>query len=382
LKIVIDQNIRAAAETFDQHGEVVRLNGRTISRSDLVDADALIVRSVTRVDAALLEGTPVGFVGTATIGTDHLDIPWLEANGITWTSAPGCNADPASQYTLAIAWLACERLGRSLYDQTVGVIGRGNVGSRVQRLFESLGLEVVANDPPLADRGEPGLVSQEEALACTIVCLHTPLTRDGPYPTFRMISEEQIARMPAGALLMNAGRGDVIDGEALMQALRAKRIHSALDVWPGEPRIDAELLEAVTVGTPHVAGYSDDGKRNGTLMVYDAFCVWADEPRSREAGHAGPGPELIVETGDDAVSRALEAACFVERHDQAMRRLAALDMEERAAAFDVLRRDYPPRRDFQAWRVHCPDDVSARRLKGLGFQADASEAIDLPAQPG
>ncbi len=130
MKIVIDQNIRAAAETFDQHGEVVRLNGRTITRADLADTDALIVRSVTRVDAARLEGTPVGFVGTATIGTDHLDIPWLEANGIAWTSAPGCNADPASQYTLAMAWLACERLGRSLYDQTIGVIGRGNVGSQ------------------------------------------------------------------------------------------------------------------------------------------------------------------------------------------------------------------------------------------------------------
>jgi erythronate-4-phosphate dehydrogenase len=367
LKIVIDQNIRAAAETFDHHGEVVRLDGRKISKSDLMDVDALIVRSVTQVDAALLEGTPVGFVGTATIGTDHLDIPWLENNGISWTSAPGCNAVPASQYTLAIVWLACQRLGRPLSDQTIGIIGRGNVGSKVLGLFESLGLRVVANDPPLADQGEPGLVSQEEALACDIVCLHTPLTRDGPYPTLRMISAEQIARLPVGALLVNAGRGDVIDGAALMQALRDGRIHSALDVWPDEPRMDAELLEAVSVATPHVAGYSDDGKRNGTLMVYDAFCAWADEPRSSDAGNAGSGPELSLEDGDDAVSRALEAACFVDHHDEAMRRLAALEIDQRAAAFDRLRRDYPPRRDFQAWNVHCPDPESARKLHAMGF---------------
>jgi erythronate-4-phosphate dehydrogenase len=372
LKIVIDQNIRAAAETFDQHGEVVRLDGRTIRRSDLADADALIVRSVTRVDAKLLEGTPVGFVGTTTIGTDHLDAKWLKANGISWASAPGCNADAASQYTLAMAWLACERLGRSLYKQSVGVIGRGNVGSRVQRLFESLDLQVVANDPPLADRGESGLVSQEEALSCDIVCLHTPLTGGGPYPTIRMISEAQIARMTRGALLMNAGRGDVIDGMGLIKALREKRIHAALDVWPQEPRIDAELLEAVTVATPHVAGYSDDGKRNGTLMVYDAFCAWADEPRSQEAGNVGAGPELTVKNSDDPVSRALEAACFVERHDEAMRRLAALDTDDRAAAFDVLRRDYPPRRDFQAWTIGCRAGDSAAALERLGFQVETT----------
>jgi erythronate-4-phosphate dehydrogenase len=372
LKIVLDQNIRAAAETFDQHGEVVRLNGRTISRADLADADVLIVRSVTRVNAGLLEGTPVGFVGTTTIGTDHLDVPWLEANGISWASAPGCNADAASQYTLAMAWLACERLGRSLYEQSVGVIGRGNVGSRVQRLFECLGVEVVANDPPLTDLGEPGLVSQEEALSCDIVCLHTPLTRRGPYPTLHMISDAQIARMPRGALLMNAGRGDVIDGAALMKALREKRIHSALDVWPEEPQIDAELLEAVTIATPHVAGYSDDGKRNGTLMVYDAFCAWADEPRGQKAGNAGPGPELTVENGDGPVSRALEAACFVERHDEVMRRLASLDTDERAAAFDVLRRDYPKRRDFHAWTIGCRAGESADRLERLGFRVETT----------
>ena len=221
MKFVMDRNIRAAAETFDRLGEVVRLDGRAIARGDLAHADTLIVRSVTRVDAALLEGTPVRFVGTTTIGTDHLDIPWLERNGIAWASAPGCNADAAAQYTLAMAWLASERLGRELKGMRAGIVGCGNVGSRVRRLFHALGLETVANDPPLEDAGQGGFVSLGEALDSDIVCLHTPLTRSGPHPTHHLIDADALAQMRPGALLVNAGRGDVIDGDALLRALQS-----------------------------------------------------------------------------------------------------------------------------------------------------------------
>jgi len=368
VNIVVDQNIRAAEATFGAHAKLVFMNGRAITRDDLLDADALIIRTATRVDATLLRGTPVGFVGSTSIGTDHLDTDWLEGAGITWANAPGCNADSAAQYTLAMIWLACARLGRQLAGSTAGIIGRGNVGSRVASLLRAVGLEVVANDPPLRDAGEKGLVDLETALAQDIVCLHVPLTSDGPYPTRRMIAAHTLDRMRNGSLLVNTARGDVVDGDALLAEVTAGRLHAALDVWPGEPRIDEGLLRASCVATPHVAGYSDDGKYLGTLMVYAAFCDWAGLEPGRTATTPGDTQQLDVPAGEDALATALDAACFVAIHDSSLRALADLPVEQRAAGFDRLRREYPARRDFKGWRIRTADGESARLLRTLGFQ--------------
>lgn len=368
MKFIVDRNIRGAEHTFGKHGEIVRMDGRDIRREHLGDADALIIRTATRVDETLLRGTPVGFVGTTSIGKDHLDIPWLAAEGISWASAPGCNADSAAQYTLAMAWLACRRAGLEPGSLSAGIIGRGNVGSRVQRLFETLGMRTVANDPPLQQAGETGLVSLDEALAQDIVCLHVPLTREGPWPTERMIAAPALSAMREGALLINAARGDVVAGGDLLQALAGGRLRAALDVWPGEPMIDARLLEAATVATPHVAGYSDEGKRNGSWTVYQSFCHWADLPAGERPARPD-GPCLDIARGEDALDRALSSACFVQEHDRAMKALTSFTVEERALAFDGLRRDYPERRDFQAWRVRCEEAGHARLLAALGFDA-------------
>ena len=369
MKIVIDRNIPGVDETFAQHGDIERVDGRSLDRRQLINADALITRSITRVDAGLLEGTPVRFVGTATIGTDHLDTSWLEQRGITWASAPGCNADAAAQYTLAMIWLACERLGLNPPDQRVGIIGRGNVGSRLQKLLAVLGISCVANDPPLADSGTSGLVSLDEALAQDIVCLHVPLTRHGPHPTFRMIGSERLAQMHDFALLVNTARGGVLDGADLLSQLNSGRLHAALDVWPGEPQIDPELIKATTVATPHVAGYSIDGKLNGTLMIYKAFCAWLDELPVTAVDDDNEVLELDFRAVDKPISSALEAACFVQRHDSAMRRLTDLAPNERATMFDRLRREYPSRRDFRAWRIHSLDNNVASTLIKLGFSS-------------
>ncbi len=371
MKIVVDQNIRGAGDTFGQHGNLHFMDGREIFRAQVLDADVLIIRTATRVDEQLLRDSRVGFVGTTSIGTDHLDTAWLDQNGICWASAPGCNADSAAQYTLAMIWLANLRTGGQLKRQRAAIIGRGNVGSRVQRLLEALGVEVVANDPPLADGGEPGLVNLEEALQRDIICFHVPLTTDGPYPTFRFIDAAQLALMPKGALLVNTARGDVICGPALLAELQDRRLHAALDVWPGEPRIDHRLLEASTVATPHVAGYSDDGKRKGTWIVYEAFCRWAGLEPVPARPDCGERPKLTIEPGEDGLSKALDAACFVRSHDEAMRRLSGLTEQDRAAGFDRLRRDYPTRRDFQAWSLHCPDPEQAQLFDRLGFSVNA-----------
>ena len=381
MKIIVDQNIRGAGSTFGRHARLEVVDGRKLRAEHLLDTDVLIIRTTTRVDQQLLQGSKVGFVGTTSIGTDHLDIDWLEQQGITWASAPGCNADSAAQYSLAMMWLACERLGRRLAEQRVGIIGRGNVGSRVQRLLAALGVESVANDPPLAELGEPGLVSQEETLAQDIISLHVPLERGGAHPTYRFIASEQLARMPDHALLVNTARGDVIDGDALMAELGAGRLQAALDVWPGEPVFSAELLESTTVATPHVAGYSDEGKRNGTHIVYRAFCEWAGLQPFKPAEPSGGRLELDIATGENAISKALDATCFVRRHDDEMRALSSLEPGERAIEFDHLRREYPYRRDFHAWTIRCQDSKSARVLDRLGFSIISTDPpVGSPAR--
>jgi erythronate-4-phosphate dehydrogenase len=370
MRIAVDRNIPGVNETFAHHGVVDLVDGRTLDNRQLANTEVLITRSITRVGPGLLEGTPVRFVGTATIGTDHLDLAWLKQQGIAWASAPGCNADAAAQYTLAMAWLACERLGRNLAEQSVGIIGRGKVGSRVQKLMNAIGAMTIANDPPLADQGEKGLVSFEEALAQDLVCLHVPLSRGGPHPTFRMIDQEQLLRMGDSALLVNTARGDVVNGKPLLSQLNSGRLHAALDVWPGEPRIDPELVMATTVATPHVAGYSDDGKLNGTGMVYAAFCAWLDEPPVIPASDGSEVLELDLHTVKNPISAVLEAACFVLRHDREMRYLAGLTPDERATHFDALRYGYPSRRDFHAWRICGANTESAITLRKLGFRVD------------
>jgi erythronate-4-phosphate dehydrogenase len=370
VRIVVDRNIRGAEVTFGRHGELVQMDGRDIRKPDLEGADLLIIRTATKANAELLDGTAVRFVGTTSIGTDHLDIPWLEQQGIAWSNAPGCNADSAAQYTLAMMWLACARLGRKLEEQRVGIIGRGNVGSRLQKLLQALAVETVANDPPLADEGEKGLVSQAEALACDVVTLHVPLTRDGPYPTLRMIGAEQLARMPSGALLVNAARGDVVDGPALLDAVRSSGTHAALDVWPGEPLLNPELLEHAVVATPHVAGYSDDGKRNGTWIVYEAFCEWSGVSPVTRQGFESGRLSLSITNAEGALTEALQSACFVEVHDRALKKLSRLGTEEIARGFDQLRKEYPFRRDFHGWDVSCTNREAAAMLMRLGFEVE------------
>lgn len=367
MKILVDANITAVQDIFQPHGEVIRKEGRLIRQEDLQSADAMIIRSVTQVNRALLEGTPVRFVGTTTIGTDHLDISWLEENGITWASAPGCNADSAAQYTLAVIWLACRRRGLKLANQTAGIIGKGNVGSRVMHLLSTLGVHTVANDPPRADAGETGLVSFDEALEQNIVCLHVPLEHNGPYPTFHLLNGGNLSALQPGALLVNSARGAVVDGEALKKRINEHSLYAALDVWPNEPVVDAGLVSASLVATPHVAGYSNDGKYNGASQVYRAFCNWAGEPEQPVPALPTGNRRLMLTDETDALSQALDAACFVREHDEAMRQLTRLSAQLIPIEFDRLRREYPARRDFHGWCIEGARPDDAARLQQLGF---------------
>lgn len=379
--IVADENIPLLDSFFGDIGEIRRVSGRTMSPEDVADADVLLVRSVTRVGPELLEGSRVRFVGTATIGTDHVDLDWLDQQGIRFSAAPGCNANSVAEYVLSVLSLHAERRGLDDWARmSVGIVGVGNVGSEVARKLERLGFDVRLCDPPRQDREEENdqqFVSLEEALECDVVTLHTPLTRDQKHATHHMLGEAQLASMTADQLLINAGRGEVIDTEALHSRLeQANGPVVALDVWEREPRIDPALVDQVWLATPHIAGYSLEGKVQGTEMIYQALSGYLGLPVRKKAGQFLPEPALSkvsftsAADEDDALRIALRA-CYDPRQDDARLRVAMRgSADERAAAFDRLRRDYPVRRECSSLKVQLKGTSKSLQdsFRAIGFK--------------
>lgn len=371
--ILVDENIAAAEQCFGQFGEVRRFAGRNLRRDDIGAAEALIVRSVTRVDEALLGGSKVKFVGSTTIGTDHLDKAWLQQRGIHWCSAPGSNADSVVDYCLSAFCRLDGVLERILDGARVGIIGYGNVGSRLATRLQALGANCLAYDPFL-DAGQcPVKAELEDVLQCDIVSLHTPLSRDGAYPSWHMLGLEQLSRLPDQAVLLNAGRGEVLDNEMLHALCRSRPdVQLVLDVWENEPAIDRELLQQCRFGTPHIAGYSIDGKLRGLQMVAQQYADFRGVPLADyplpEAAAAPLQLELDADMSDAGLLRSAVLACYDIREDD--QRLRALINEEGfAAGFDRLRKQYPPRRELSACVVSEGERLPAvqrRLLSALG----------------
>lgn len=378
-KIVADENIPYVREAFAVLGEVTTVHGRQMTRELLADAELLLVRSITKVNAALLDGTAVRFVATATIGEDHVDKAYLAERGIAFSSAPGCNADSVAQYVTATLLELAERYELPLEKMSLGVAGVGNVGSRVARCGAALGMEVVVNDPPLARQtGHPRFRPLAEVLACDVVTLHVPLTKEGQDATYHLADEAFIRAMRPGSILINSSRGPVADGAAIKRALADGHLRACvLDVWEGEPNVDAELLEQVFIGTPHIAGYSFDGKVNGTRMIYEAACRFLGLPALWDPAPLLPAPEcprVDVDAQDPrALLHAVRAVYDIRGNDAAMRRILAAPVEERAKLFDTLRKEYPRRREFSNTRacVTPGDAVLKSALAGIGFRVDA-----------
>ena len=260
---------------MEPYADIVYLPGAKITAADVSDADAIFTRTRTKCNEALLKGGSVKFIATATIGFDHIDTDYCDAAGIRWVNAPGCNSWSVQQYiTAAIVTLAIEKSWK-LSGLTLGVIGVGNVGSKVVRVAEALGMRVLANDPPRAAReGEVAFTTLDKLLSeSDIVTCHTPLTKEGIYKTRHLASDDFFTKMKPGAVFINTSRGAVTDTEALKRALHARRISAyILDVWEGEPNLDRDLLNGAFIGTPHIAGYSADGKANGTAACIREFC--------------------------------------------------------------------------------------------------------------
>jgi erythronate-4-phosphate dehydrogenase len=357
------------------------LSGRDITPALVAKADALLVRSITPVNEGLLAGSRVRFVATATVGFDHVDQPYLERNNIGFASAPGSNANSAAEYIIA-ALLELARGHRlRLEGMSIGVIGVGNVGSRVVRKCEALGMRVLQNDPPLQRQtGDPKYVPLDALYDCDFITLHTPLSHEGMDKTFHLAGDAFFSSLKQGAVFLNASRGAVTDTQALKAALRAGRLRAGvLDVWEGEPCIDTELLAMVDLGTPHVAGYSYDGKIAGTIMIYRAFCKYFGLPVKFGASDLLPPPEvsrLELNTQDaadeDLLAQAVEQIYSIRGDDRDLRRIVDQPRENQGRFFDSLRKNYPIRREFHNTTVALDPgrESLACRLMGIGFNVE------------
>lgn len=372
MKIIVDENMPYATELFSRLGEVKAVPGRPLPQGVLDDADALMVRSVTKVNAALLSGKPVRFVGTATAGTDHVDTAWLAEAGLGFSAAPGCNAIAVVEYVFSALLMLAERDGFALRDRTVGIAGVGNVGRRLQARLEALGIRTLLCDPPRADNGDDGdfLPLQTLVEQADILTFHTPLFMDGPYKTWHLADETLLRQLKPGTILINACRGPVVDNAALLSCLKAGQdLHVILDVWEPEPALNTDLLDRVEIGTPHIAGYTLEGKARGTTQVFEAFSQFTGQPQQIALSSLLPVPDMVAVRVHGPVTQPLlkrlsHLVYDVRRDDAPLRRVAAI-----AGEFDKLRKNYVERREWSSLRVECDDAASAELLNKLGFTA-------------
>lgn len=385
MKIVCAASVLQAREAFAGLGDVVLIPDREIRREHLRDADALIVRSKTPVGQDLLEGASVGFVATATAGADHFDIPWLNEAGIAWSAAPGCNANAVAEYVITTLALLAQKHAAVLAGKNLGLIGTGQVGSRVATKAPLLGLRVLRNDPPLALKtGAPEFLPLDAVLPqADILSLHVPLNSSGPFPTRHLADCRLFDKLKPGAWFLNTARGEVTDSDALQYALAHHSLAACLlDVWENEPELPDALWQTVDFLTPHIAGYSLEGLLQGTFGCYRELChfleiepAWAPDYRS----YPMP-PRLEIDAAhradEEVLAELLAAACPIPTDDRAWRAaMSTPDPANLRQRFDRFRQEHANRREFSAIRVHISHaspallDIAA----ALGFQICAHQ---------
>ena len=377
MKIIADQQISHVAQAFSEFAEVTLYNGREITAEEIHDADVLLVRSVTAINANLLEDSQVKFVATATSGLNHVDLDYLRQNNIGFTHAKGSNARSVAEYVLSSLFVLADQHDFKFKDKTVGIIGCGEVGSRVVELLETIGVKTIMNDPPLkAESGNEQYRDLHEVFSADIITLHVPLTKDGPCPTFNLLDEKFLSQLNDNVILLNTARGGVINEAALKNHLAChKDMKVVLDVWEDEPDIDLELLTQIDIGTPHIAGYSTDGKIHATEMIFGSICdffkldyKWNPifELPAANSLELPLGSEL---DDQDAIQMAILASYDVRGDSASLRQLPGISIEQRGHYFDELRKNYPVRREFPATVFHLPEGrkTLAGKLKQLGF---------------
>lgn len=359
MNIIIDENIEFAESAFRNYGNITLVHGRKITNDLLKNADALIVRSITKVDENLLHGTPVKFVGTATIGIDHIDVDYLNENSIQYASAPGCNSYAVAEYVITAFADIIAKNAPSGKINSVGIVGYGNIGSKVASFFESFGCKLIINDPPLQYKGSHKInfSTLDEALQCDVITLHVPYSKDGEFPTHHLIDTDELNRIKENTILINTSRGGVVNNETLNKILKRKRIYTAFDVWENEPHPVLELVERCNISTPHIAGYSLEGKANGTMMIEKAFAdfigvesIW--EPKLPSVRRNN----IIIENKNDPkqiLYKITKQIYDIENDSIQFKEAFQKDQN----CFDKLRKDYSPRREFSNFEINANDNL-------------------------
>lgn len=356
LKIVVDENIAFAKTAFNQFGDVTLLSGRKITNAILKSVDVLIVRSITNVNEDLLEDTKVRFVGTATIGTDHIDLDYLKKNNIAFADAKGCNAYSVAEYIVAVILNLSVRFDFKLSDKSIGIVGVGNVGSKVAAFAQALGIKALLNDPPLQRSGDKrNFVSLDEIFSADIITLHTPLNLTGIDKTFHLFDKENINKIKDGAILINSSRGAVINNIELLNLIDKKNLKVVLDVWENEPNVNVGLLQKVMIATPHIAGYSYEGKVNGTKMIYNSLCDYLGEEKHFSFDLKNPPDQLkqfdVTQKLEASLNSLISSIYNIKDDVARMRKTITMNESERILEFDLQRKNYPNRREFNNYKI-------------------------------
>ncbi len=374
IKIIADENLAYPVELFSQFGNVQLINGRKITNSVLKNADALIIRSVTEVNKSILTGTNIKFVGTATIGTDHIDTEYLASKGISFASAPGCNSYAVAEYVIAALLDTAVKNNFSLENKTIGVVGIGNVGSKVVRYCEALGMKVLKNDPPLFRQGKlKDAIQLDDILESDIISLHVPLTIEVEDKTYHLIDKDKLKLLKDDTVLINTSRGAVVDNKALAEIIEQKNLKIILDVWENEPDVNNSLVNLVQIGTPHIAGYTLEGKVNGSIMVYEALAEFLGKENPDRINlpgvHHNQFEYDFLMSKEEALNSIIKNIYNIAGDHHNFLRINSLMDNEQGKYFDRLRKEYPLRREFNNYSVKLNrSDIAIERiLKKLRF---------------
>lgn len=372
IKIIADDKIPFLRGALDSFADMVYLPGKDITTDVVKNADALLIRTRTKCTESLLKGSTVSFIGSATIGYDHIDTQYCDTNRIIWTNAPGCNSFSVAQYIVTAFLKISSEFRFDLKDKTIGIIGVGNVGSKVEKAARALGMNVLLNDPPRARKeGDEIFHSLSTILyQSDIITAHVPLNIVGEDCTFHFLNEKNLKKMNKGAWFLNSSRGEIAKTSSLKAVIKSGRLAGiVLDVWENEPDIDMELLEKAYIATPHIAGYSSDGKANGTAFIVNALCEYFKLPvKSWYPSNVPPPlfPEILIDgkgKSDEEIIREAVFHSYDISEDDTKLRFAPADFEKQ-------RGDYPLRREFPSYTINLNGGTEHVRgtLKSLGFK--------------
>jgi erythronate-4-phosphate dehydrogenase len=394
MKIYFDENMPFAKEFFSElchvknvindsvQGELIPFSGRTLTAEQVADADVLLVRSITQVNENLLHlNKNISFVGSATIGTDHIDLSYLADRNITFHSAPGCNAISVAEYVLSALVVLAERYVFNLSSLTVGIVGGGNTGSRLSEKLTALDIKHKICDPLLAEQQAKNsltsdtrsYVSLSDVLACDVISLHVPKVVGGAYPTDKLLNAVNLAKLREDQIVISACRGDVIDNHALLRLKKAGHaLKVVLDVWHAEPNVLTELIPFTEIATAHIAGYSLEGKARGSEMLYQALCQQLKMTPKYQLNHFLPSASITtVEINQDfnqiLLSQLVKMVYDVRRDDAIFRQQLFVQ------GFDTLRKNYPVRREFSAITVTLSHNAQSDVPHRLGFSKTSNQ---------